>query len=138
MKERKIFRNVEIKVACVLIAAALWLYSWQSEREIPFKASVQPQTRRQWYVNSVRIDSVPVEIKGENGRLKLAQDKVTITVKVPDHLSLDEISSIKAEIRADRIKEGDESVEILDTDFVLPKGMVLLYVEPRKIEIIRR
>ncbi|HEX30289.1 TPA: hypothetical protein ENG04_09440 [Candidatus Poribacteria bacterium] len=138
MKERKIFSNVEIKVACVLIAAALWLYSWQSEREIPFKASVQPQTRRQWYVNSVRIDSVPVEIKGENGRLKLAQDKVTITVKVPDHLSLDEISSIKAEIRADRIKEGDESVEILDTDFVLPKGMVLLYVEPRKIEIIRR
>ena len=138
MKERKIFRNMEIKVACVLIAAALWLYSWQSKREIPFKASMQPQTRRQWYVNSVRIDSIPVEIKGGNGRLKLAQDKVTITVKVPDHLSLDEISSIKAEIRADRIREGDESVEILDTDFVLPKGMVLLYVEPRKIEITRR
>jgi len=134
----KIFRNMEIKVACVLIAAALWLYSWQSEREIPFKASMQPQTQRQWYVNSVRINSVPVEIKGGNGRIKLARNKVTITVKVPDHLSLDEISSIKAEIKADRIKGEDESVEILDTDFVLPKGMVLLYVEPRKIEIIRR
>jgi len=131
----KIFRNMEIKVACVLIASALWLYSWQSEKERPFRASIQPQTRQQWYVNSVRIDSVPVKIKGGNGGIKLARNKVTITVKVPDHLSLEEISSIKAEIKADRIKEGDKSVEILDTDFLLPKGMVLLHVEPRKIEI---
>jgi YbbR domain-containing protein len=134
----KIFKNIEIKIACVVIAAALWLYSWQAEKPPTLRASPLPQTGQQWYVNSVRIEDVPVSIVGGSGEIKLARDKVTITVKIPAQISVQGMTSIKAEIKADRIGKEDESVELFDTDFLLPEGMILLFVEPRKIDLIRR
>lgn len=130
------FKNWEIKLTSLLIAAALWFYAYQTERsETGIKAT--PATPQSWYVNSVRITDVPVVLKGKARDLKLNPEKVTITVKLISQISLEKLSSIKAEVDVKRIGKDIESIELLDTDFLLPSGLQLLFVEPRMLKIVK-
>jgi len=133
---RGIFKNWEIKLACLAIAAALWFYAYQTERS-GAGGKAAPSAPQSWYVNSVRITDVPVLLKGKAGDLKLNPDKVTITVKLISQISLEKLSSIRAEVDVKRIGKDVESIELLDSDFVLPSGVQLLFVEPRMLRIVR-
>lgn len=130
------FKNWEIKLACLAIAAALWFYAYQTERS-ETGAKAAPSPPQSWYVNSVRITDVPVLLKGKGGDLRLSPERVTITVKLTSQISLEELSSIRAEVDAERIGRDVESIELLETDFLLPPGVQLLFVEPRILRIVR-